>query len=293
MQLGWRKGEEFAPMGTRVEWREFPFDDGQELADFGPFGLPGEVDGDGILLVGGTHPEIVGRDGPNFGDHQVRTDLFVQLFDGEDGFQRVFAGDEIFGLQFFAGAGRETHFEMREAVVPRSGNAHLLRAIFRGERGDGMKVFCGARGAEEIMRPLDGRLGRVDSMLEPDFVDALISPVGEEAHAVGSGENFVEVVFERVEGKILEDGLGDLIGRLNVERNACNDTERAEADYCSGENVRVIFSGEFHDVAGGVDDFDGGDGGGEIAIFFAGTVRAGGDSAGDGNVRKRGEIVQG
>src|SRR5882724_6371393 len=100
-----------------------------------------------------------------------------------------------------------------------------------------MKVSCGARGTEKIFRLLDGRLGSVDSMLEPDFVDALILPVGEETHAVGSGKNLVEVVFERVEGKILEDGLGDLIGRLNIERNVCNDTERAETNRRAGENV--------------------------------------------------------
>ena len=103
----------------------------------------------------------------------------MQLFDGEDGVERVFAGNEIFRLQFFAGAGRETHFEMRETVVPRTGNAHLFGAIFRGECGDGVKIFCGARGAEKIFRLLDGRLGRIDSMLEPDFVDALFLPVGE------------------------------------------------------------------------------------------------------------------
>src|SRR5256885_8698396 len=130
-------------------------------------------------------------------------------------------------------------------------------------------------------------------MLEPDFVDALILPVGEETHAVGSGKNFVKVLFERVEGKIFVDGLRDLIGGLNVERNVCDDAERAETDYRSGENIGVIFSGEFHDVAGGVDDFERGDNGRKIPVFYAGAVRAGGDSASDGNVWQRGEIVQG
>src|SRR5882724_3185654 len=251
------------------------------------------MDGDGILLVGGTHPEVVGSDGANFYDHQVRTDLFVQLFDGEDRFECIFVRHKIFGLQFFAGAGRETHFEMREAVVPRTGNAHLLGTIFGGECGDGVKIFCGARGAEEILRLLDGRLGRIDSMLEPDFVDALVLPVGEEPDAVGSGKNLVEVVFERVEGKIFVDGLGDLISRLDIERHFGDDTKCAEADHSAGENIGVGFSGEFHDVAGGADDFERGDNGRKIPVFYAGAVRAGGDSASDRYVRQRGEIVQG
>src|SRR5260221_7299564 len=250
------------------------------------------MDGDRILLVGGTHPEIVGGDGANFGDHQVRTDLFVQLFDGEDGVKRGCVGNDIFGLQFFSCAGRETHFEMRETVIPRTGNGHLLGTIFRGERGDGVKIFCGARGAEKILRLLDGGLGRVNSVLEPDFVDALVLPVGEKTDAVGSGENLVEVVFERVEGEVFVDGLGDLIGRLNDERNVCDDTEGAETDYRSGENIGVGFARKYNDIAGGVDDFEGDDNGRKIAVSYAGAVRAGGDSASDGNVRERGEIVQ-
>src|SRR5258706_1383371 len=279
-------------MGTRVEWREFPFDDWQKFADFGPFGLPGEMDGDGILLVGGTHPEVVGSDGANFGDHQVRTDLFVQLLDGEDGVERVFAGNEIFGLQFFAGAGRETHFEMRETVVPRTGSTHLLGAIFGGECGDGVKISGGARGTEKIFPLLDRRLGWIDSMLEPDFVDALILPVGEETHAVGSGKNLVEVVFERVEGKILEDVLRSLKRRLDVERHFADDAKCAEADHSAGKNVGIGFARKCNDIAGGVDDFESDANGGRIPVFYAGAVGAGGDSASDGNVRQGGEIVQ-
>ena len=62
----------------------------------------------------------------------MRGDLVAKFFDGEDGFDRVAARDEIFGLEFVAGAGSEAHFEMRQALVPGAGDAHLLGAVFGG-----------------------------------------------------------------------------------------------------------------------------------------------------------------
>ncbi len=50
---------------------------------------------------------------------------------------------------------------------------------------------------------------------------------------------------------------------------------------------------QLHYVAGGGDDFERGDGGGEVAVFFAGAVSSGRAGSGDGNVRERGEIVEG
>ena len=37
-------GEEFGPVGTRVEGGELFFDEGEELLDSGPHGFPGEMD---------------------------------------------------------------------------------------------------------------------------------------------------------------------------------------------------------------------------------------------------------
>ena len=143
MELLAGHGEEFAPVGSRLKGRKFFFDDGEELADGGPVLLPGEVDGDAGLLVAGAHPEVVGGDGADFGDEQVRSDLAAEAFDSENSLYGVLARDEVFGLQFFAGAGSEAHAEVREAFIPGAGDAHLLGAIFGGECGDGVEIFGG------------------------------------------------------------------------------------------------------------------------------------------------------
>lgn len=156
MELLGGHGEEFAPVGACLERGEFFFDDGEKLADGGPVLLPGEVDGDARLLVAGAHPEVVGGDGADFCDEQVRSDLVAEAFDGEDGFYGVLAWDEVFGLQFFAGARRETHAEVREALVPGAEEAHLLGAVFGGEFGDGVEVFGGEFGAEEFGLGVEG-----------------------------------------------------------------------------------------------------------------------------------------
>src|SRR5580704_3579777 len=126
VELLGRHGEEFAPVGPGLKRGEFFLYDREELAYGGPVLLPGEMDGDAGLLVAGAHPEIVGGDGANFGDEEMRRDLFAETLDGQDGFDGVMARDEIFGLQFFAGAGSETHAEVGETLVPGAEDAHLL-----------------------------------------------------------------------------------------------------------------------------------------------------------------------
>jgi len=124
-------GEEFAPVGSRLKWGELFFDDGEELADGGPVLFPGEMNGGAGLLVAGTHPEIVGGNGADFGDEKVRRDLVAEALNGEYGFDGVLARDEIFRLQFLAGAGGEAHPKVGQALIPGTEDAHLLGAIFR------------------------------------------------------------------------------------------------------------------------------------------------------------------
>ena len=78
-------GEEFGPVGAGVEGGEFFFDQREDFFDFGPLGLPGEVDGQGGALVGHADPEVVGGDGAEFSDEEVRGDVVAELLDGEDG----------------------------------------------------------------------------------------------------------------------------------------------------------------------------------------------------------------
>jgi len=85
--------------------------------------------------------------------------------------------NKVFGLQLFAGAGRKAHLKVWQAVIPRSGHAHLLGAVFGREFLDRMQI------SSSQLRPVEfGRRMRLlrffDAALEPDFVD-VSPPVGE------------------------------------------------------------------------------------------------------------------
>ena len=58
------------------------------------------------------------------------------------------------------------------------------------------------------------------------------------------------------------------------------------------EKIGVLLAGQLYDVAGGGDEFQGGDGAGEVAIFFARAMGGGAAGSGNGNVRERSEIVE-
>ena len=131
-----------------------------------------------------------------------------------------------------------------------------------------------------------------DASLEPDFAEALVLPVGEQADAVGGGFDGVEMLFHLIERKIFVNVLAHLEGRLDVERNFGDDAERAEADDSTVENIAVFGAREFDDIAICGDQFQRRDGAGEVAVLLAGAVRAGAARARDGDVRQGSEIVQ-
>ena len=141
-RCGW-KGEELAPVGTRIERGEFGFDLREDFFDGGPLGLPGEVDGEGVALVGHGEPEVVLGDGAELGGEEVWGDLTVEGFDGGDGGEGLVAGDEVLGLEFGAAGGSEVHLEVREALVPGAWDVHLRGAVDGVEGGDGVEVFGG------------------------------------------------------------------------------------------------------------------------------------------------------
>ena len=74
-ETGWRDGEDLGPVGAGIEGCECCFDAGEDGVDGCGFGLPGEVDGHGVALVGGAHPEVVGGDGAQLGDEEVWRDV--------------------------------------------------------------------------------------------------------------------------------------------------------------------------------------------------------------------------
>jgi len=79
---------------------------------------------------------------------------------------------------------------------------------------------------------------------------------------------------------------------LEAESDFGDHAERAEGDDSAEEGVAVFGAGEMDKIAGGVDEFERGDSGREVAELFSRTVSGGGDRAGDGDVRKRSEVVE-
>src|SRR5258708_22681379 len=223
-------GEEFSPMRACVKGRQFPFDGWQQCADRGPILLPSEMNGDGGLIAAGAHPEIVGGDGPNLGNHQEWSDLVAQALHREYGFHGILAGNEKLGLQFLACTGRETHLEMWKTIVPGPRHAHLFGTVFGRKFGDGVKIFFSQCGAEEFRLGAISRL-TCDAAFQPDFVDALLLPVGKQADAVGAGLDGVEMILHLAERKIFIDILAHEESRLKVESYFCDDTEIAEAKH--------------------------------------------------------------
>ncbi len=244
-------------MGAGVEGGEFFFDEGEDLLDGGPLGLPGEVDGEGGALVGHADPEVVGGDGAEFGDEEVWGDAVAELLDGEDGLVGVVAGDEVFGLDFGAAAGSEVQLEVGKALVPGAGDAELFGAAFGGVAGDGVEFLRGGFGAEELGGEWCGGGAGIEAAFDPDLIGLVILPVGEEADAVAAEEDLVEMLFELGEGEVFVDDLRDLEGGLEVEGGFGDDAEAAEVDDCAQELVAVFGAGEGVEVAVGGDEFDG------------------------------------
>ena len=285
-------GGELGPMRTRVEGREFLLDEGEDLLDLGPLTLPGEVDGEGVLLVGHAEPEVVGGDDAQLGGEQVRGDVVFERLHGADGLVGVGAGNEVFGLQLFAAGGGKVHAEVGQALVPGTGDVHLRSAVDGVERGDGMEIFGGELAVVEEGGRVEFFAG-LDETLKPELGGTAMLPVGEDADAVAGGEDVVEVVFELGEGKVGVDGLRDLEGGFDVEGDVGHDAEQAEVDDSSIELVTVLGAREGLEGAVGVYELDGGDGGREIFVVDTGAVGSGSDGSRDGDVGQRGEVVQG
>ena len=204
----------------------------------------------------------------------------------------MLAGDEVLGLDLLAAGRGEVHLEVGHALVPGAGSAELLGAGLGSVAGYGVELFFLQGGSVEERRQVMDFIGR-DTALNPDLLDAMVLPVGEEAEAVAGAEDVVEVVLELGEGKILVDDLAHLEGRLDVEGDGGDDTERAEVDDGAEEVVAVLLARDVDDVSVGGDDFKRCDLGGEVSVAWAGAVRRGGDGSGDGDVRERREVVEG
>src|SRR3954467_14312989 len=99
-------------------------------------------------------------------------------------------------------------------------------------------------------------------------------------------------MLELGERKVSVDGLGDLVGGFEVEGYLCDYTEAAEMNDSAEEGVSVMGAGEGVEGSVGGDELDGGNGGREVLVVDAGAVSCGCGGSGDGDVGKRGEVME-
>ena len=76
-------------------------------------------------------------------------------------------------------------------------------------------------------------------------------------------------MFELVHGEVFVDDLLHLERWLDVERDAGDDAQAAEIDDAAEETVAVFLTGEGDDLAICGHQFEGHDGGGEVAVAEA------------------------
>ena len=101
---------------------------------------------------------------------------------------------------------------MRQALIPRAGNALLLGAAFGRVAVDRVEFFSGELGAEELRLPIVFVAWR-EPALDPDLRCAMVLPVGEQADAIARAEDLVEMMLQVIEGEIPIDGLSYLVRR--------------------------------------------------------------------------------
>src|ERR1700681_3617445 len=95
----------------------------------------------------------------------------------------MLTGHEVLRLQFFTGAGREAHAEVRQSFKPRAGHAHLLGTVLGGKFSYGVQIPGGTFRTEEFWSCVK-RLAGFIAALDPDFADTLVLPVGKKADAI-------------------------------------------------------------------------------------------------------------
>ena len=115
----------------------------------------------------------------------------------------------------------------------------------RGWRSDGDRRGRGWHRKMSVRASV--RIAFVDSVFEPDLVDALLLPVGEQAHAVSAFGDGVEVVFQLMPWEIFVDILLHLKRPHNFQGKAGDDSQGTEGDDHSVKLLGMLFSGEFEE----------------------------------------------
>src|SRR5579863_430725 len=171
----------------------------------------------------------------------MRAHEIVQTLYCQNRVDRMLSRHEVFRLQLFAGARRESHSKMRQPFIPRANDAHLFGTILRREFRNRVQILSGSMRAEKLGACVECRF-RVDTGLQPDFVEALLLPVGEKTNAVRARFDSVEMIFELVQRKTFLHILPHEERRLNIERYFCEDPECAETYHRARKCISVFLS---------------------------------------------------
>ena len=91
-------GEDFGPVGASIIGGELCFNLRKQVHHCVGFELPGEVDGEGWALIRHAHPQVVGSNGAEFGDVEVRGDAVAEGFDSADRLITTIKWHQKFGL---------------------------------------------------------------------------------------------------------------------------------------------------------------------------------------------------
>src|SRR5580704_15645369 len=113
----------------------------------------------------------------------MRSHVVAKLFDRQDGFVTPVPGDNVLRLQLGPAARRKADAEVRQPVVPGTGNAQLFGATLRRMARERVKLLRCRFGPEQFR----GKLGctpRLNPPFYPYLADAVVLPVGEETDAV-------------------------------------------------------------------------------------------------------------
>src|SRR5262249_17974062 len=138
----------------------------------------------------------------------------------------------------------------------------------------------------------DRGAGVAGPVLEPYLVVVGALPAGEHAHAVGGGEDLVEVAVQLAGGQVLVDVLADLEVRHEVEGERGDDAECPQADDHAGEPAAVGVAAQRQQAAVGGDQVQGPDRGRQVAVAVARAVRSRRAGSGHRDVRQRGQVWQ-
>src|SRR5271156_1991025 len=120
----------------------------------------------------------------------MRSHVVAKLFDRQDSFVSPVPGDQVLGLKLGPAARRKADAEVRQPVIPGTGNTQLFGATLRRMVRKRVKLFRCRLGPEQIRGKLRCTPG-LNPTFHPYLAYAVILPVGEETNAVTAGKNFL------------------------------------------------------------------------------------------------------